>query len=409
MPRDVVDILLCQRFLPERGGSIRWMHEVYRRWPRPVRVITHDYVNHPPGTPETADIAAPPNGVDHVTDANLIMDRRDIFMDNWGLDRFDRVRRYRRMAKAVREQLRDPANRDRTVVVHCIHAVPEAASLIPLMWRHRKRVRIVSYAHGEEITACCSSRQLTFLMRRAHRVVDLMIANSQNTKRLLTGHIDISKVQVVHPGVEVTQFAGATEAGLRWRAEHGLDGKQVVLTVGRLDRRKNHRAVIDAVAELAPRYSDLVYVVVGQGGQGDALGQQAAERGVADRVRFTGSLGGDELVSAYGACDVFAMPAVRDGTDVEGFGMVFVEAGACGKPVIAGREGGQPEAVTDGESGWVVDGTDGSAVTSALDRLLADADLRKRMGEAGLERARGLDWSAVVQRTVQLVDNLTGH
>ena len=85
MPDDTQHILLTQRFLPEHGGSIRWMYEVYRRWPTPVEVITHDYYGHPPRTPEFPHAPERPAGGDHVTDANLRMDRRDIFIRYWGL------------------------------------------------------------------------------------------------------------------------------------------------------------------------------------------------------------------------------------------------------------------------------------------------------------------------------------
>src|SRR6185369_10734898 len=108
MPAPVHDILLSQRFLPEHGGSIRWMHEAYRRWPRPVEVVTHDYYRFPIGTPEFRTTPPPPAGrVDHVNDANLYMDRRDIFIRDWGVESMGRVRRYLRMTAAIRERLRD--------------------------------------------------------------------------------------------------------------------------------------------------------------------------------------------------------------------------------------------------------------------------------------------------------------
>ena len=109
----------------------------------------------------------------------------------------------------------------------------------------------------------------------------------------------------------------------------------------------------------------------------------------------------------FGGCDVFAMPAIRDGTDIEGYGMVFIEAGICGKPSVAGCEGGQPEAGIDGETGLVVDGTDVVAVTDALRKLISDADLRQRMGHAARAKAKQEDWSCVLQRTLELVEKHT--
>lgn len=400
-----LDILLCQKFLPEHGGSIHWMHQAYRRWPHPVRVVTHDYYTVAPGTAAFPTVAEHPPSGDHVTDANLIMDRRDIFMNDWGIESPGRLVRYWRMNRAVKSHIR-AAKRGQPIRVHCIHAVPEAVSVIPLKWRYGKRLKLICYAHGEEITACETSRQLRLLMRRAHKAIDLMIANSQNTVRLLANHIDPGKVQVVNPGVELSAFDGAAERGKRWRAENGLTDRLIVLTLARLDPRKNQEAVLRAVAALAGRFPALAYVIAGGGGLAGELRMQAEDLGVADRVVFTGEVDGDEKLALYGACDVFAMPAVRYGTDVEGFGMVFIEAGACGKPCVAGEIGGQPEAVAEGESGFVVDGKNQQAVTEALDKLLADGELRKRFGLCGRRRAESLDWAAVVRRTVELVDNL---
>ena len=400
-----VDILLSQRFVPESGGSIRWMYEVYRRWPRPVELITHDYYNAPPNTPEFPVVPPPPDGRDHVTDVNLKMDRRDIFMNDWGMDRPGKVLRYGRMTRAVGQRL----SKHGRVYVYCTHAVPEVVSLIPLRWRYGGRLKIICYAHGEEITACRSSRQLRFLMNRANAVVDLMIVNSSYTASLVGEHIDSKRVSVVHPGVEIARFANAQEAGRRWRRDNDLEGKLVVLTVARLDPRKNHAAVLNAIAQLAPTFDDLVYIMVGQGRQLEALKEQAARLGIADRVVFAGAVEPGAILAMYGGCDVFAMPAIQDGTDVEGFGMVFLEAGACGKPSVAGNVGGQAQAVVDGQTGFVIDGTDQEAVTASLEKLLSDASLRQRLGAAGLTHAKRFDWANVVQQTVRLVEEKVDH
>lgn len=408
---NVIDILLAQKFLPQHGGSIAWMHNVYSRWPTPVQVITHDYYNHAPGTAEFPNVAVRPASGDHVTSPNLIMDRRDIFINDWGIESVHRLKRYWRMMHAVGERMKKSATPQAAgkplVRVHCIHGVPEAVSLIPLKWRYGRRLQIICYAHGEEITACCSSRQLKFLMHRAHKAIDLMIANSQNTVKYLANHIDPKKVVVINPGVELHAFDDAPAAGLAYREKRGWNEKLIVLTLARMDPRKNQAMVLRAVAALKDRFPNLVYVVAGGGQLRTQLQAQAKELGVADIVEFPGEVDGATKLALYGCCDVFAMPAIQVGTDVEGFGMVFIEAGACGKPCIAGASGGQAEAVIDGESGFVVDGKNLEAVTGSVGRLLADAAMRERMGKAGRKRAESLDWQAVVQRTVDLVEKIS--
>lgn len=402
---DAHHLLLCQRFLPEHGGSIHWMHEVYRRWPADVEVVTHDYYGHPPRTPEFPDAPQRPASGDDVTDLNLRMNRRDIFLHDWGLDRPGKAMRYWRMMRAVRERLR-ALGRGERLVVHAIHAVPEVACLVPLKWRYGKRLRVVCYAHGEELNACASSRQLRFLLGKACGIVDRMIANSRYTADIVGRYMDPARVRVVNPGVDLGVFAGASGAGASWRREEKYEGRIVVATIGRLDPRKNQAAVVNAVADLAARFPQLIYVVAGAGRTSDQLKALARARGVGDRIVFLGAVSADLKLAIFGGCDIFAMPAVRDGPDVEGFGMVFLEAAACGKPAIAGREGGQPDAVADGQTGFVVDGNDQSAVTASLERLVADPGLRRRMGEAGMLHAQRFDWPAVVQRTVKLVEEI---
>ncbi|NJL32153.1 MAG: glycosyltransferase family 4 protein [Phycisphaerales bacterium] len=398
------DILLCQRFLPEMGGSIRWMYEVYRRWSGPVDVITHDYFDHPPCTPEFPDKPVRPESGDVVTDANLRMDRQDIFMRDWGLENPGRLLRYLRMTHAVRKRL--GMHRDKVVRVHAIHAVPEVVSLLPLKQLYGKRLKVLCYVHGEEVTACRTSRQLTLLMKQAHRMIDVMIANSQYTAQVVEPYMEGKPVTVINPGVKLDEFADAVQAGAALREERGWKDRLIVLTVGRLDPRKNQGTVIEAVGKLVERYPNLLYLIAGEGRNRNRWEEKVSAAGLEKHVQFLGSVDGAIKRALYGACDVFAMPAVRDGSDVEGFGMVFLEAAACGKPSIAGNTGGQADAVRNGETGLIVDGMDVREVTLALDRLLADEATRKTMGEAGCNHAQNFDWPKVVEKVHTLADNM---
>jgi phosphatidylinositol alpha-1,6-mannosyltransferase len=130
----------------------------------------------------------------------------------------------------------------------------------------------------------------------------------------------------------------------------------------------------------------LTYVVAGDGQQRPALEALATSIGVEDTVEFLGYVPDEDLPSLYNAADVFAMPNRREGTSVEGFGIVFLEANATGTPVVGGRHGGVTDAIEDDETGYLVDPEDSQAVADAIDRLLSDDDLRHSLGEAGRER-----------------------
>lgn len=402
MGEHVFDILLTQRFPPEYGGAVRWVFETYRRWPRPVYVVTHDYYNAPPHTSAHPDIPHRPPGGDHGSDPNFTIDRRDIFLHNWGVDHPSRLIRYWRMAHAVWQQLR----LHECVRVHCRDSVPEVVSLLPLRRLYgSQRLKIISYAHGEELTSCASSRQLRMLLGKACDAVDLMICNSKNTMQLLNGRVDSSRVSVIHPGVDVAAFQDAVEKGAAWRRAQGIGPeKLVILSVARLDPRKNQKAIIAAVAKLAPRFANIVFYAAGVGHQLEVLKGQANELGIADRVVFAGRVDEATKRAMYAGCDIFAMPSIRAGSDMEGFGIVFLEAGACGKPSIAGCDGGQAEAVIDGQTGFVVDGQDHDAVAGAIEKLAADDILRLQMGDQAHAHVQQFDWHQVVGRIVDRVD-----
>jgi phosphatidylinositol alpha-1,6-mannosyltransferase len=194
----------------------------------------------------------------------------------------------------------------------------------------------------------------------------------------------------VPPGVDVNRFQ-PLEPGRRLeiRQELGVAADaRLVLGVARLVPRKGMDVLVRAAGRLAPAYPDLTVVVAGTGRQAGALARLVARHRAP--VRLLGSVPGASLPGLYGAADVFCMPCRNRwvGLEQEGFGIVFLEAAAAGVPAVAGRSGGTPEAVLDGETGLVVERPgDEVAVADALAALLDDPDGRARMGAAARRRA----------------------
>ena len=185
-------------------------------------------------------------------------------------------------------------------------------------------------------------------------------------------------------GVDADAFhPGADGAGVRRRL--GLTDRPVVVCVSRLVARKGQDVLIRALPEVRRRVPDAALLLVGGGPARSRLERLAREVGVADHVRLTGSVPWPELPDHYGAGDVFAMPCRSrlGGLEVEGLGIVFLEAAAAGLPVVAGRSGGSPDAVRDGETGVLVDGRDVGATVGALCDLLTDRERAVAMGTAG--------------------------
>lgn len=271
--------------------------------------------------------------------------------------------------------------------------------------------RLVATTHGHEAgwAQLPAARQL---LRRIGEGTDTLTYLGEYTReriaRALTPEAAARMVQLP-PGVDEKTFhPGSGGAAVRERL--GLSGRPVVVCVSRLVPRKGQDTLIRAMPRILGRIPDAALLVVGGGPYRRELERLAEETGVRESVHFTGAVPWAELPAHFGAGDVFAMPCRtrRGGLDVEGLGIVYLEASATGLPVVAGDSGGAPDAVRDGETGWVVHGAPAErAAAETADRvtvLLQDAELRARMGQSGrewvLERWR---WDSLAERLQRLL------
>ncbi|MFG3527969.1 glycosyltransferase family 4 protein [Streptomyces sp. NPDC047917] len=246
--------------------------------------------------------------------------------------------------------------------------------------------RLVATTHGHEAgwAQLPAARQL---LRRIGEGTDTITYLGEYTRSRIAPALTpgaAARMVQLPPGVDEKTFH-PDSGGDRTRAGLGLSDRPVVVCVSRLVPRKGQDTLILAMPAILAQVPDAVLLIVGGGPYDKELRRLAEETGVGESVRFTGPVPWEELPAHYGAGDVFAMPCRtrRGGLDVEGLGIVFLEASATGLPVVAGDSGGAPDAVLDGETGWVVRG--GSAQESAdrIVTLLRDPELRRRMGERG--------------------------
>jgi phosphatidylinositol alpha-1,6-mannosyltransferase len=266
--------------------------------------------------------------------------------------------------------------------------------------------RTVCYAHGEELTGWGRGwkyRAMCFVLRH----VDLVIANSDFTRGTLLGMgIGAARIAIVNPGVNVERFRPALAcADLRTAVlGQAVGDARLLLSVGRLQRRKGFDTVIRALPALLETGQNLHYAIVGIGEDENYLRELAVAEGVSAHVHLLGHVTMEDLPRWYNACDLFLLVNRDVNGDTEGFGMVFLEANACGKAVVAGIAGGTGSAVIDGQTGLRVDGADLPAVTAAIGRLLRDEALRERLGRQGLARVEEtFSWAAVARRTRHLM------
>jgi len=243
--------------------------------------------------------------------------------------------------------------------------------------------RIVALTHGHEAGWAVLPGGRSAL-RRIGAGCDTVTYLGEYFRLRLARVIDPSRLVQLTPGVDVETFRPDVD-GSGVRARHGLTGRPVVVCVSRLVPRKGQDTLIRAWPAVLAAVPDAALLLVGGGDYGRQLSALARSLGVAGSVVLTGGVAHRELPAHYAAGDVFAMPCRtrRRGLDIEGLGIVFLEASATGLPVLVGDSGGAPDAVRDGETGYVVDGRDVPALAERIVALLRDPPLRARLGAAG--------------------------
>ncbi|MDP3126563.1 MAG: glycosyltransferase family 4 protein [Thiobacillus sp.] len=373
-------LVLTELFLPTRGGTAVWAAEVYKRLGgKAIHIVTAD-------VPGAAVVdAIHPNSIHRLSlkrvawlrPESLAMYAR-FFFKTLGLaltHRFD--------------------------AVHAFRALPEglvAWAVARLTFRP-----VVIYAHGEELTTWGRGgkyKAMCFVLRHADRV----IANSDHTRAtLLEMAVDPARITIIYPGVDVAVFRpGLAANDLRGKLGIHADEK-LVFSVGRLSRRKGFDQMIRAVAQLRAEGVALHYVIAGIGEDADYLDQLIAEHQLQGAVHRVGAVGEADLPRWLNTCDLFAMPNRDINGDNEGFGMVFIEAAACGTPSLAGEAGGTGSAVLHQQTGLRVDGVSVDAVAAGLRTFLTRPEQAREWGQQALQRVqREFAWERVAEKTRQL-------
>ncbi|MGW5092988.1 glycosyltransferase family 4 protein [Streptomyces nodosus] len=246
--------------------------------------------------------------------------------------------------------------------------------------------RLVATTHGHE-AGWAQLPAARGLLRRIGESTDTITYLGEYTRSRIASALTpqaAARMVQLPPGVDERTFHPGS-GGDEVRARLGLTDRPVVVCVSRLVPRKGQDTLIRAMPRVLGKQPDTVLLIVGGGPYERDLRRLADETGVAHAVRFTGAVRWAELPAHFGAGDVFAMPCRtrRGGLDVEGLGIVYLEASATGLPVVAGDSGGAPDAVLDGETGWVVRGGSAEEIADRVVTLLGDPELRRRMGERG--------------------------
>lgn len=348
-------LLLTENFPPKEGGSGRWFWELYSRLPNDkVLIVAND-------TPEGREF-------DKTHELDIV--RIELESTEWGLASTKGLGFYWETIRKVLKLIKEHDIEE----VHCGRVIPEG--VIARALKLLAGARYNCFVHGEDVETAATSREHSLLVKNVCKNASMLICNSENTANIVRklGFDSGSKCEVLHPGVDTSRFEVAAP-DTSFRQQMGWSGKRVLLTVGRLQRRKGQDFLIKSMPALLKEFPDLFYAVVGRGECYDELISLVDQHKLHDNVCVYPDMDDEALIKCYQQCDIFILPNRTIDNDIEGFGMVLVEAQVCGKPVIAGDSGGTRETMNIGKTGHIIDCSSTENLLKELSPILRNREI----------------------------------
>lgn len=357
------DVFITADYPPTGGGQSTYFELITRSYPGKLTVLTR----------------WPPGGTVRQETVSSNVDVRRVNARGWSMPMvFLRYVLCRLPCRSIR-------------FIHCgqIRSAGWACCMLNLMFGIPYGIHV----YGGERGKFADRRFWRLMLKPVLRRASCFFAISRWTRdQWIDYGISQDKIVVITPAVDLQRYHPIPDRD-GWRERFGLTGRKVLLTVCRLDPHKGTDKLIEAMSLLVRRVPDILLVIGGEGRMRERLGTLVQESSLGEYVRFTGRIPVDQLNVWYNAADVFVMPSrVQSGAEsgAEGFGIVYLEANACGRPVVGGRSGGSADAVEDGVSGLLVDPESPAAIADAVERVLTDAVLAHELGLKGMQRANTL-------------------
>jgi phosphatidylinositol alpha-1,6-mannosyltransferase len=260
---------------------------------------------------------------------------------------------------------------------------------VALIMKRFFRLPYVVILHGMDIALATSGslRQRVAAKKILYNAAHVVCNSNYTAQWVKCLKIEEKKITIVYPPPSLALDSVVEHDQIKdFRERYKIDSNFLLLSVGRLVERKGFATCLAAVAALREKNREINYVIIGAGPEREKLEQQAKQLGLSAAARFLGVLREAELAVAYAACDVFVMTPRALGGDIEGFGIVYLEAGIFAKPVIGSRSGGVPESVLHEETGLLIEPGNVSELQAVLLRLMDDRSLRERLGQGGQRR-----------------------
>ncbi len=376
-------LLLSEIFPPTNGGSGRWFWELYSR------LSISEYI-----------IAAGQTVGDEAFDKahDLNITRVNLSSPSWGIKSITGLKYYWHVFNQVRKLIKLHG----ITKIHCGRCLPEG--FIGYIFNKIFNIPYICYIHGEDVEAAATSRELSWIVKKVLANATTLICNSQNTANLILNNWDVNPdiTEILNPGCDTERFIPAQKnddikKSLNWQ------GKRVVLTVGRLQQRKGQDMLIKALPTIKQSIPNILYAIIGGGDEKEQLQALTKELKLQDNVLFMTEISDEQMIQAYQQCDAFVLPNRTIGQDIEGFGMVLVEAQACAKPVIAGDSGGTAETMLIGDTGFIVDCTKPEPIAAKLSELLQNPEQCEVMGTKARKHVElALDWKVHTEKAKKI-------
>lgn len=288
-------------------------------------------------------------------------------------------------------------------IIHAFDVFPYGMLAVFFTIGLKKKVIITAIGSGS--IQPLFDRHIAFLARYAYRHANVCTAISSYVAREIQKHVPDLKISIVIPGIDYAYFAKKGDI------RTSLCPKPFILSVAKVKPRKGVDTSLRAFAKIAPEFPLLKFVIVGvcEGSYCDSIKALSDTLGITERVMFVQRISDDDLRALYENAKVFVLLPQNIQNDIEGFGLVFLEAAALGVPVIGARESGAEDAVLDGKNGYLVAPADADDTADKMRKILSDPILRRQFSRESIEFAKRCDWSNIIKSYHKMYELLLGH
>ena len=277
-------------------------------------------------------------------------------------------------------------------LIHCFSDYPYC--LILLLCFYRKPIFVT--AHGTYSVLPLDKPIGRFLLKLVYKKVRKIFCVSSFTQKEILTRIRLDNTTIINNGVDYDKFQ------ISCRKQ---DKEKIILSVGALKPRKGYHISIPAVARVKDNYPNIKYYIIGGNPEKHYL-DMIKNYNLENNVKFFCGVSDEDLIGLYYECDIFLLTSVtKDNNDFEGFGLVYLEAGACGKPVIGAFGSGAEDAIVNEETGILIPQNDIQATAETILKLLNNPDFARRLGENGKKRAQQMNWGSVIKKYIEVYEN----